>query len=221
MKKKRFFIIFFLSAILLGFLYYVVSFFTIKHILVEGTQVQVTIDERTFPNAMLFFPAKAVEKELLEYYPQFQNITITKHYPSTLLIHFYPRIPVARLVNNLRSVAIDESGIVLGDTSDTSLPVLYLPVQEMYIGQKAEGRGLTTSLAFLSVIGQYGDIDTITIGTENSLVVKMSQMIILLEQNSDGSKTAHTLQGLLSGFRIRGTRPKVVDLRFEKSVVTF
>lgn len=221
MKKKRFVTVILFGIILLGSLYLLLSRFSIRNIIVEGVNAQVTVDDRTFPNNLLLFPSAAVEKELSSYYPQFQTVAVSKRYPSTLILHFIPRIPVARLMSNSRSVALDSSGVVLGDSADTSLPVLYLPVSEMHIGKPVSGKGIVTSLAFLSVMGQDGDIETVTIGTENSLVVKMAEMIILLEQNSDGSKIAHTLQGLMSGFRIRGTRPKIVDLRFEKSVVTF
>jgi cell division septal protein FtsQ len=221
MKRKRIIRFFMISAVLFLLCYVVLSLFTIQTVTIEGVPAHVSIDTYSFPNNLLFFPSEQVRKELLTSYPQFSDVTLIKKYPSTLIIHFTPRIPIARLMTDSRSLAIDSNGLVLGDSTDEKLPALYVSTLELHTGQQAVGQSITTSLAFLSVMGQDGHIETIRMAEQNTLLVKTAEMIILLDQNSNGSQRAHTLQDLLSGFRIRGTRPKVVDLRFEKPVISF
>ena len=54
-----------------------------------------------------------------------------------------------------------------------------------------------------------------------SIRAKTGQTDILITQTSDLTYVRDTLQTLMEGFRIKGTMPKSIDIRFSKPVVQF
>jgi hypothetical protein len=78
-----------------------------------------------------------------------------------------------------------------------------------------------TALAFLNGTRDFLPIQTITIEDDSSLRAKSNTMDILFPQDGSMPAILATLQTLLSGFRIKGTLPTLIDLRFNKPMVKF
>ena len=54
-----------------------------------------------------------------------------------------------------------------------------------------------------------------------SIRARFGQTDIIITQTNDLSQVLDTLQTLMEGFRIKGTMPKSIDLRFGKPIVQF
>lgn len=200
-------------------LFFISKQFAITDIQVEGIDASVEINEKELPKNLLFFPTARVETELGYDYPQFQSIVIDKKWPHTLVVRFVPRMPIALLKTVDRNMAIDAKGYIVGDSANSRLPVISLAQKSTSTGKQITDKSISISLAFLSEMGQDDGIREIRIGDDQSIVVRINEMIIYLKSDGDGGEQARTLQRLLTGFRIRGPLPKSIDLRFSKPVV--
>ncbi len=213
-------ILFFIISI--GVIVGVNKFFTIRTIEVEGAGIQITVDQRKLVKNLLFFPNDQLRAQLLAANPLLQNIKIYKKFPHTLVIAAFLRTPISRLQANNRLVDLDKDGVVVKEgVNDDMLPLLIFDITSVHIGDKMSDIRIVQSLAALGAFGGFMKIDTITSLDSESLQVKSSKTSIYITQNGNIQETAATLQTLLAGFRIKGTLPTIIDLRFTKPVVSF
>lgn len=197
--------------------------FTIDSIEVVGTQIDVSINEQKINKNLLFFPTENVRLQLLKDNPIIKDVQIRKKFPHTLVIVAYARTPIARLEFPLLSVLVDRDGVVLGQASlqDSSLPLLRLDIPQVNPGNMLTDPRLRQSLTFLSSLNEDIHIAYIAELDNQSLRAKADKLDIYFPQNGTIVSKVATLQTLTSGFRIKGILPKVIDLRFDKPVVTF
>lgn len=197
-------------------------FFRIRQIEVIGHNVTVTVEEDILEKNLLFFPTSVLKKKLLSDNALLSDVLISKKLPHTLVIEPVIRRPIAQLVSGPRRVLLDKDGIIIGNvTGENSLPVLLFETPSVPIGTKVIDKRVLTALEFLSQYDNVLDIRLIESYQDMSIVLKHEKMDIYITQNANISLTMATLQTLLTGFRIRGTLPTTVDLRFSKPVVTF
>lgn len=211
----------FLSGIVIVAIFYgILSFFKITSIHVEPENVSVTIDQTQLPSNLIFFPSDRLEKTLMKEYPALRGVKFTKIYPHTLNIYLQFRTPVAAVVSKQGTMSVDDQGIFFLSQSATNLPILELPVQEMVAGKPAVGRGIETSIAFISKLSHDDAIERISLSNDGTLQATLHGVTVLLLSDADGKKEADTLQTLLRGFRMKGSVPQVIDLRFSKPIIT-
>jgi hypothetical protein len=197
--------------------------FTIKNIVVVGNNIQVQVDETRLPKTLLLFPSQAIRAQLLTDNPILADIQFQKKYPHTLVIIPILRTAVARLILTGREVLVDESGIVLADVDASSpiLPRLILPLPVARIGETIRDRRVIAGISFITGIRNILPVTLITVEDERSLRAKSDTLDILFPQDGPPPALLATLQTLLSGFRIKGTLPTFIDLRFNKPIIKF
>lgn len=197
--------------------------FTIKNIVVVGNNIQVQIDEARLPKTLLLFPSAKLRTQLLSDNPILADIQFQKKYPHTLVIVPILRTAVARLTLTTREVLLDESGIVLADadTSSPPLPRLIVPLSTVRIGETISDPRVTAALSFITGVRDILPIQSISVEDERSLRAKSGTVDILFPQDGQIPAILATLQTLLSGFRIKGTLPTFIDLRFNKPIIKF
>lgn len=214
-----------LLCTILFFLAYfaVISVSTIRTIEVVGSGLDVQIDEKKLPNTLLFFPSENIRRELLDENPILSDIQFKKKYPNTLVIIPVLRTAVAKLAGAERTVLLDQTGIVLADEGSPSpaIPLLVIPVAGLRIGQAISDPRVTQSLAFLTGVSAIHPVGKISAEADGSLRAKGDKLDILFTQLTDMTRTLTTLQTLLAGFRIKGTLPTSIDLRFDKPIIKF
>lgn len=194
---------------------------TIQTIEVEGSGIQIAIDQRKIPKNLLFFPSDQIREALLSENPLLGEVIIKKKFPHTLVIMVYGRIPIARLQIQGRSVDLDSEGVVLGESvPGINLPILFFDASPR-IGEVIRDPQVLTSISIVTACKKITAIDSITALDGLSLWVKSGTLSIYIAQQSDINAKAATLQVLLTGFRIKGRLPTLIDLRFSKPVVTF
>lgn len=225
MRKMRFRVVYVLLFILFSVAVYflVVKVFTIQEIRVLSDTIQVSIDEKKLPRTLLFFPSDKFRAEILKDNPILADIRFEKNYPHTLVIIPTLRPKAAVITAPTRRVFVDERGIVLAD-ADTpffGLPHIDVNVSGLRIGQKIDDTRILTSLSFLAGIQPTMPIETVTISDDGVIRAHTGNLDILFTQEEEIASILTTLQTLITGFRIKGTLPSVIDLRFDKPVVTF
>lgn len=206
-----------------GVYFLLVRAFTIREIRVMGGDIQVSVDEKRLPRTLLFFPSDKMRAQLLASNPILADIRFDKYYPHTLVIVPTLRTPSILLITPSRRVFIDAQGIVLADadTAPRGLTQITSPISGLRIGQKVNDKGLSTGIAFVLQMQALLPIETMTISDDRTIQAHTQNLDIIFTQESDISSILGTLQTLIAGFRIKGTLPKVIDLRFDKPVVTF
>jgi hypothetical protein len=185
--------------------------------------IDIQVDEKRLPKTILFFPSEALRAQLLKDNPILANIEFKKKLPHTLVIVPTLRTASARLISGQREVAIDSNGIVLGDVNPSTpiLPKITIPVDGIRVGLVVRDLRVIQSLAFLQGTHDILSIDEIILEDGSSLRARSPKLDILFTQNKDMKEIIATLQTLMVGFRIKGTLPTYIDLRFDKPIVRF
>lgn len=216
------YLVFFVIA-LIGVYFGIIKLFSIQEIKVVGSSLGVTVDKRRFPTNLLFFPAERLRTELLNQNPILADVIFEKRYPHTLILTPILRSPVALLTAPTRRVFIDSRGYALSDAgvAPPRLPVITAPVSGIRLGQQLTSTPIQQSLSFIAGVKDIMNVETITIADDGQIRAHGGKLDILFTQSEDIKTILTTLQTLFSGFRIKGTLPTVIDLRFDKPVVKF
>ena len=101
------------------------------------------------------------------------------------------------------------------------LPKFYFDVPWLRVGEILNVKKLTTSLSVFEEINVISRISLIKEIEGDGIFIQTEKTGIFITQDSRTDQTIATLQTLFEGFRIKGTLPRVVDLRFDKPVVQF
>jgi hypothetical protein len=195
--------------------------FTIRSIEIVGEHAQVVIDEKRISRNLLFFPSETLRQKVLSDNPWLEDVRFEKKLPGTLRIVPILRAAVAILHTTDRVVLIDAQGMVVSDGDNGApLPVFSISTPTVRVGGKIQDQNILLALALLEHVKDI-HISKIILESGSYLRAKGEGIDILVVQDKPIEETLTTLQMLLSGFRIKGTLPSVVDLRFDKPVVKF
>lgn len=200
----------------------VTTTFAIQTVEVIGSGVEVSLDEAKLTKNLLLFPAQKTRGWLLHDNPLLRDVVIRKKYPHTLIIEPVKRNAIALLVTGDQSVILDSEGVVLPQSETREpLPTIVINIGTVHIGQSVSDYGIAVSLRLLQKLGDSWYISLITKREGGFLVAKYRETEIFFTQEANPEALIATLQTLLTGFRIKGSLPKVIDLRFDKPIVTF
>lgn len=212
-----------ITAIILVTSFIIVNrFFQIQDIEVVGSDVQISVNKDQIPKSLIFFPTNLIEKQMELDNPQIDSITIKKKYPHTLVIVITARKPMALVKTPTNIYSVDAKGYVIGEgVALTNIPVIEFDTKPVPIGQKITDVGVLSAISFLDTATPILVVYTLKQFDSTSFLAKTDKADILFPQQQDMRSVAATLQTLLTGFRIKGTLPTRIDLRFEKPIVTF
>lgn len=195
--------------------------FLISSIEVAGDGVDIVVDGAKLPKNLLFFPSDKIAAQLTQENPLVSHVSIRKKFPSTLVIVVTARVALA-VVRANASAIVDREGVVLSFESDAhGLPIIDVGVEPGLLGESIKDPKVVTTLTLLADSQSFAKIEKITNKNSTSLKATMNKTSILFTQNSNAQALASTLQTLLTGFRIKGTMPVLIDLRYDKPIVKF
>jgi len=195
--------------------------FQVKHIEVTGDPVQLEIDDSLFVNNILFFPTESVIRQLKRDNPQVKTVEIRKKFPSTLEFVIYKRTPIAEIVTDGIHIGIDKECVITEAVPNTTLPVITISMPLVRIGASVKHPTVVQAVALIDKTKTFIQWSSIEPFETQSIRARSGQTDIFITQTSDLSQILDTLQTLMEGFRIKGTIPKSIDLRFGKPIVTF
>ena len=223
MKIKSFIVVMLFILISIAVYWFCIRLFAITNIVVVGKNIRVQIDESRMPKTLLLFPAGSIRGQILHENPILADIQFHYAYPHTLIIIPTLRTPIAYLSIVSRDVLLDKTSMVLGDrdASHSDLPDIRIPISVVRIGEALKDQRVNAAMSFLVGVHDILPIQTITVENESSLRAKSQNLDIVFPQDRSSDSLVATLQTLLSGFRIKGTLPTFIDLRFDKPIVKF
>lgn len=196
--------------------------FTIRNVEVVGEGIAVAIDEERFVKNLLLFPTDALRSQLLRDYPLLADVEIRKKYPDTLVVVARPREPLAIIVSEGRAYLVGAGAVVLGPgEGGENLPRGYFRIRAYAAGEIIAEAPAHAFVGFLASFPEHAQVSEAAPNDSASIRIKFSQVNIYVAQDANMDEKASTLQTLLAGFRIKGTLPAVIDLRFDKPIVTF
>lgn len=198
------------------------SIFTIRAVEVSGEGIAVSVDGAKLPRNLLFFQTREVTEQILKDYPLVDRVVIRKKYPGTLVITAVPRKAFAIVGVGSEIYSVDETGVVLAQfPGETELPVIRIATGPLQQGLRIADQNTLTSIAFLRESTSIVRITEVIPFDSTSLQALADGMSIRFAHAADPQTLARTLQTIFAGFRIKGTLPKTIDVRFDKPVVTF
>ncbi|MFC1646828.1 cell division protein FtsQ/DivIB [Patescibacteria group bacterium] len=216
---------------LIGFFLFITYFlyilcthlFNIKEIEVIGEGVNIQINPEKLNKNLLFFPSEIVKKDILNNYIQLEDITFTKVFPHTLQVIVKVRKPLARIKTVEKIYLVDEKGIVLGDASisDSKYPLVFTEISNLIQGTYIKDEKIFQILSFIKSLDEVVQIREISIINGSSIQARLDKTDIICMLKKDMMDCSDTLQTLITRFRMKGTMPARIDLRFDKPVVTF
>lgn len=211
-------------SILIGTaLFFIVVYgFRVREIIFDAKDMAIEWNQRMISGNILFFPGDKIKKQLLSDYPQLSDVAIIKSFPSTIIIRPILRTPFAELVTSRGSFSLDATGIVIGPTHEPSQhPEIHLDIPTIHLGGKVTDRRVIAALSIL--IKTKNDVPFFLVTEEETgkLRAKSEKLDVYFSDTTDAIAAASTLQQLIAGFRIKGTLPKSIDLRFTKPVIVW
>lgn len=211
--------------LLLGATFFVAVFlvraFTIKDVLVDAPGMSIELDKEKFGKNLLFLPVSTFRQELLSSYPLLMDVTFERKFPGTLIVHLVKRPAFVSFESNGNLYELDEYGLVLGSVGEVGGRThMVFNIGILSAGSRVGDDRVEAALSFLRALENPARILRIEPRDNHSLRAKLGNTNIFLPQSGDLSAKADTLQIIMEGFRMKGTLPAVIDIRFEKPVIT-
>jgi hypothetical protein len=199
---------------------FITVYFSIQTIEIVGKGIQIIVDEKKISKTLLFFPSDRFKAEILRDNPLLSDVVFSKKYPHTLVITPVIRPAFVKLRTQDRTVLIDREGYVLIDGDQgINLPVFRFAASALRVGEKITDKRILQSLSIFDSLRTFLVIHEILEQNGPYVLVKTDKSDIFIPHDKETQVILATLQTLMAGFRIKGTLPAVVDLRFDKPVI--
>jgi len=220
-KTSRFFSFITLSLVGTFFIFlFISSQYQVLNIEVMGKDIKLNVNREKLPNNLFFLDTEKLESQIEEDNPLIEKISIEKKYPNTIMMTVVKRSVIARLHNRYQKVLIDHNAMVVGDDVYAyGLPLIELDISHVNHGSTLTDQQVLQSIAFIELLNEQLEVYKITNYNSSSLQATIEETDILFPQNGELEQKVSTLQILLAGFRIRGSLPKIIDLRYSKPVI--
>lgn len=224
LKKRQFArIILFLIIVTLviGVPIVFIRYFTIKHVEVTGSTVLFEYDANKLGDNLLFLPVDRIKKLLLTTYPVIQTLEIIKKFPDTLIISLSLYKPLAIFSGTNGNKLLTETGLVIGNAREEDFnlyPVIHDYPTSLFDGVIYTEPFILSVLAMIHEFSLSAKTDIYVMpGDSYSLI--LDNVEVVFPSTKEVVYLKRTLQGLLQGFRIKGTLPKQIDLRYDNPVI--
>jgi hypothetical protein len=197
------------------------QYFTLKNIEVIGEGIQIAIDQKKLERNLLFIRPERMKADLLTNNNQIEHVYITKRYPDTIILAVQLRKAIARVTTQARTVIVDERGVVLGYSrkESDSLPLLSFGISDIPDGTTFTHASVVSGIAAIRDISPVVPISFIYLNDTLSIRAIYGKTSIFIPLNTEYSALATTLQTLVARFRMKGSMPASIDLRFDKPVI--
>lgn len=195
-----------------------------KTILIEGDQ---SLFDKPFSakidSPLILLDTSEIVEEVASISPWIKNVQAVKKYPWTLVIKVTERTPVVTFIKDDVQLLIAEDGMVLPNRPGQDfLSRVKLDCDVSQIpGQLIDKSQVITGLATIKSLKENHEIEieSLRCVDDDRYQIATSKTIIEYGAQNDSDKIVSSLQVLFRQFRIEGTWPKRVDLRFDKPLL--
>ncbi len=231
------------SVIIAYSIAYAYQLFRVRDIRVAGWEGSAGLSglEYAYDQNLLLLPSEQVRDHLLLRNPRAKQIFITKHYPSSLAIDVSTRKTFAYLNAGSSVFELDDESYVIGkssidttrssevsDGTNTKNPYVQLyfyqalPRSAYQLGQRIDLSQIRMAVELSSHLSDIGyRAKRIDIESSDVIRCKLEDLTVLFSASRDRLVQQYELRELLAEFKKQNKTVRVVDLRFDKPVVTF
>jgi len=223
------------TLLLLGGLFYVIfklDYFRVLQVEINGAKNFVSsadLEEltkaRSLGQPIFTVDKKELENSLERNFQGAKEISISRKLPKTLVVSVTERVPLA-VVKDAQDnyYLIDEDGYVLGrvDQAKTNLPKVNYD-KDISVGYVLEPELVSVFLSLLSVLDENKILISDLTVTQNylSFYVDKGFVKVLISNVKNEKESVETLSSLLEKLASEGKEPGLIDLRYDKVVVSY
>ncbi|MFC1727688.1 cell division protein FtsQ/DivIB [Patescibacteria group bacterium] len=155
-------------------------------------------------------------------HPNLSQVVISKKFPSTLVITLQEKKPVVAIKQGDQYLLVDQSGLVLKVSQDTTgLPVYLIESENQFsLGERVLDEVDLKVIEVLSgSLWRLLEPETARINLSVVEVTYKGGLIVLFSVDKEATLQLDSLQFILSRLKIEGRQPRNIDLRFDKPVL--
>lgn len=213
----------------LGILYFFNQYFSITYIQVDSSAKHTLNQISELKNQNLFLLSDSKTKEtLLNSNPLLKTVEIEKKYPNTVILHvdFYQPQAVLEVNEGYYFLSADGKVLYKGKQIANGLPVVHYYQKLNYVafatGERIPYKDLNTALFFLLKMRDLGlSVNTIDISSVDMIACNLDKRTIIFGVEKDKNMQEYELGVLIKQLKIQGKEFKILDLRFDKPIITF
>ena len=198
--------------------------FRVQRIEIIGSNIQVVVDPKKLGSLLPFIATDSIADEIRAAHPELSKVEIYKKYPSTLVLDLVSKHPIATIRYPDGYASVDGTGFILSinETRDTSVDRVLLTGCDtsVVLFGKISDPLCVNGLKLISELTKANEITReITIRDRLYYQFKIGTSDIFIAHDADMPGIVTTLQTIMNRFRMKGTIPARINLRFAKPVV--
>lgn len=231
LTRNKSFVATLLLSVTLGILFiFVSSFFTIQRIVVSGNGRKEIRGLEVYKNQnLLFLSTVSIEQNIRSRNPFLARVQAIKQYPRTLIVHIFSDEPVAAFVVSGGYYLLSSDARIIArirEPAKASYPPIEYYQKFSYDsfkpGDTLDFADIKTALFFLKKMQDLDlVVNSIDINGLNMIVCKMKHAEVIYTTEKNVTMQAYELQTVVRQLKVTGKSFRVLDLRFDKPVITF
>ncbi|MEX2053642.1 MAG: FtsQ-type POTRA domain-containing protein [Patescibacteria group bacterium] len=191
--------------------------------LADEALVRQRISEEVLARSIFFLDSKKVEEEIKVNFPTVKAVVIEKNLPDRLVIKIAVRQPLAIIEDkNQARFLIDQEGLLFRTAGEESLPVINLSDDfEGAVGTRLaiDEQGIAGYLETLDLMSQKG-LETKAIYLRaDTIEIRLAKTTVWLNAGREIEGQVGLMTEILRRLKLKGKTPKIIDLRFSRTVV--
>ncbi|MEX0887907.1 MAG: FtsQ-type POTRA domain-containing protein, partial [Patescibacteria group bacterium] len=185
--------------------------------------VRQRVSEEVLARSIFFLDPKKVEEEIKGNFPTVRAVEIEKNLPDRLVIKIAVRQPLAIIEDkNQARFLIDQEGLLFRTAGEESLPVINLSDDfEGAVGTRLaiDEQGIAGYLETLDLMSQKG-LETKAIYLRaDTIEIRLAKTTVWLNAGREIEGQVGLMTEILRRLKLKGQTPKIIDLRFSRTVV--
>lgn len=191
--------------------------------------VKKNVIARLIGKSMFNINEQAVSQYLSQQDPTIQSVAVVRKFPQTLILKIVEDIPIAQINNNSNFVQIDFTGKIIRVVKDNNSELASITYFQNLRNFEAKPGTRLTQIEIVKAleIAYYRKqlllpLQRISIPEPQRIILTFidSPLTVLLTTKKDIAKNIFILHNIMKGLDKKGIRPSVINLEFDKPVVT-
>lgn len=180
-----------------------------SHLLVDKKYHLLTLDK------------KEVAGDLRAFSPWIKEVEIMRQYPQTLKLRIKEYEPIAYGLKEEKRILLSPEGTVLPDRNEIVLPLVPVDCEISVSDGTLTNQGLLRGIELLPTLILETDTlpSRVVCLPDERYQITLPKTIVEYDKDIESAETSASLQLLFRQFRIEGTWPKRIDLRFDKPLL--
>lgn len=149
------------------------------------------------------------------------DLKVSKKFPSTLVLDYKGKVPVARIDGSENQLTVD--GLVIKATTGTLIPVIFLPSeQNIQLNQQVSDPRILLSLQLADLLAK-SDFAPSNIRFVNQTITIYNQQeaIAIFSTEKPALEQINGLQQVLAKAKIDSKKISKIDMRFNNPIIVF